>query len=200
MDARDIVAQLQQYRGRFSSEADIVDRFIILLKGSAPLPSSCFYRNYFTPGHCCGSAWIIDPLKRKTLLMHHKKLGKWLQPGGHADGEMILENVALREAIEETGAPGIALAGREIFDLDIHTIPPNGAEPEHLHFDARFLLVSDSTRPLTGSGEAHEVRWVPLDSVAALTSEESVLRMVRKTATDAGSAGLLAEKIRSQSR
>ena len=131
-------------------------------------------------GHITGSAWIISPDRRQCLLILHKKLGKWLQPGGHSDGSPDTWRVALREAEEETGLTP-TLASEAIFDLDIHEIPARGADPAHLHFDVRFVMWADASRPPSASDESNAIGWVPLAEVSRYTSEESVLRMVRKT-------------------
>jgi 8-oxo-dGTP pyrophosphatase MutT (NUDIX family) len=116
----------------------------------------------------------------EVLLLHHRKLGKWLQPGGHADGEMNLLAVALREAREETGLGSLAPWSSSIFDLDIHRIPVRGSEPEHLHYDLRFVIMAHEVAPLRINHESNSLAWVPLDRVRELTQEESVLRMCRK--------------------
>jgi 8-oxo-dGTP pyrophosphatase MutT (NUDIX family) len=131
-------------------------------------------------GHLTGSAWIVNQKGDEVLLLHHRKLGKWLQPGGHADGEMNLLAVALREAREETGLSSLTPWSTSIFDIDIHRIPARGNEPEHLHYDARFALVAHETEPLRMNDESNSLLWVPLERVRELTDEESLLRMCRK--------------------
>ena len=138
------------------------------------------------PGHVTGSAWIVSPDHRDVLLTHHRKLGRWLQLGGHADGERDLLAVALREAREESGmerfhvpagppgAPPLPL------DLDVHEIPARGAEPAHLHWDVRWLLVAAPGQRLVRSHESLDLRWVPRRELAAFVDEESQLRMERK--------------------
>jgi 8-oxo-dGTP pyrophosphatase MutT (NUDIX family) len=133
------------------------------------------------PGHLTGSAWIVDVLRSRVLLTHHRKLDKWLQPGGHADGDPDLLAVALREAREETGLTQLQLVASAVFDVDRHWIPPRGDTPGHWHHDLRFLIEADPAEPLVISDESHDLAWVELTQVAALNSEESMLRMVRKT-------------------
>ena len=84
-------------------------------------------------GHLTGSAWIVNKTRTKALLMHHRKLNRWMQPGGHADGELDLLAVALREAREESGLSSIEPVSGEVFDVDIHEIPPFKDIPAHYH-------------------------------------------------------------------
>ncbi len=136
------------------------------------------------PGHLTGSAWIVDPARRRVLLVQHRKLGKWLQPGGHADGDPDLLAVARREAREETGLTRLRTVSPGVFDADRHWIPPHGDTPGHWHLDLRFLLEADPFEPLVVSDESHDVRWVELAEVPALNSEEALLRMARKTSSE----------------
>jgi 8-oxo-dGTP pyrophosphatase MutT (NUDIX family) len=138
----------------------------------------CFERS--NPlGHVTGSAWLVDPSGSRVLLTHHKKLGKWLQVGGHADGERDVLAVALREAREETGIANLEPLSEEIFDLDIHRIPAHGVDPEHDHFDIRFAIRAGET-VFTVSDESNELAWVEIDRLSEYTQEESMLRMARK--------------------
>jgi 8-oxo-dGTP pyrophosphatase MutT (NUDIX family) len=139
----------------------------------------CFERTLLE-GHVTGSAWIVDWERTHVLLTHHGKLDKWLQLGGHADGDWNVLEVALREAREESGLSSIRAVGDGIFDVDIHAIPARGAEPEHFHYDVRYLLEADRGEELRMSSESKDLQWVAMERVAELTGEESVLRMVRK--------------------
>jgi 8-oxo-dGTP pyrophosphatase MutT (NUDIX family) len=113
--------------------------------------------------------------------MHHRKLGRWLQPGGHADGDADVLAVARREAQEETGLAEIVTVDPAIFDVDVHRIPARPGEPEHWHYDIRFLLGASREASLAASAEANGLAWVALDQIASLDTDASVLRMVAKT-------------------
>ena len=139
----------------------------------------CLVRSCLT-GHLTGSAWIVDATRTRTLLTHHRKLDKWLQPGGHADGEANLLGVALREAREECGV-AVRPVSTALFDVDRHLIPARGDVPAHHHYDLRFMLEADPAEPFTVTEESHDLAWIEIARVPGLNPEESMARMVRKT-------------------
>lgn len=110
-------------------------------------------------GHLTGSALVVDDDRERVLLLHHRKLGRWLQPGGHADGNGDLAGVALSEASEETGIEDLQLVAPAV-DADIHRIPTRGDEPEHEHFDLRFVVLAPPGAEPVGNHESTAVRWV----------------------------------------
>lgn len=134
-----------------------------------------------TLGHLTGSAWIVDPGRKRALLTHHRKLDKWLQPGGHADGDPDLRAVAMREAAEETGVRGLRFVSERIYDVDRHWIPARGEVPGHWHLDIRFMIEADPAQPLVVTDESHDLAWISLGDVTRLNPEESMSRLVRKT-------------------
>ncbi len=140
----------------------------------------CFERSHRS-GHITGSAWVVDLHRQKVLLTHHHRLNKWMQLGGHADGDPDILRVALREAREESGVQDIRSLSDSIYDVDVHEIPARGIEPAHCHYDVRFLFEADADLPLSITPESKALAWVRLDDVAGLTNERSVLRMVEKT-------------------
>ncbi|MBA3848559.1 MAG: NUDIX hydrolase [Opitutus sp.] len=140
----------------------------------------CLHRTCLE-GHLTASAWVVDAARSRVLLTHHRKLDRWLQLGGHVDGEADLLAAALREVREESGLRRARPVSVEIFDVDRHRIPARKTEPEHWHFDVRFLLEADPAETLTVSDESHDVAWVPLAELGRYSPEESLARMVRKT-------------------
>jgi 8-oxo-dGTP pyrophosphatase MutT (NUDIX family) len=132
-------------------------------------------------GHVTASAWILDAARTRTLLTHHRKLDKWLQLGGHVDGDPDVRRAALREAREESGLTSLCFVSEAIFDLDIHPIPARPGEPAHEHFDVRFAFEADPAEPLVVSAESKELAWVSLDALADYGADESVWRLARKT-------------------
>lgn len=135
-------------------------------------------------GHFCGSAWVVErptgtpPTAARVLLTHHRKLGRWLQLGGHADGETDLREVALAEAREESGLQTLELLP-EIYDVDIHEIPARPGEPAHLHLDVRYALLADAREPLVTSAESHALAWVAVVDLLGPGTEPSIARMAR---------------------
>ncbi|MEJ7644418.1 MAG: NUDIX hydrolase [Chryseolinea sp.] len=175
MDRNILIGLLKAYKTEDASDASFTTAFIDLLRHP-----NAFLRSHL-PGHITGSAWIVDQSGQFVLLTHHAKLNKWLQPGGHADGDENVLHVAFREASEETGIVSFKLVQDGIFDLDIHAIPARADFPEHLHYDVRFLLKADMQSTLLITEESHALSWVPIAKLAALTEHnESVLRMGRK--------------------
>jgi 8-oxo-dGTP pyrophosphatase MutT (NUDIX family) len=144
------------------------------------------WRDAFSPGHFTGSALVASHRRDRVLLMKHKFIGRWMQFGGHADGEPDLPRVALREASEESGfAEDSFTVCDGVFDIDIHPIPANPAksEPAHEHFDVRVLLQLDDTLPLPPNPGGLTLRWLPLTQAAALVAgEQGLLRMLAKLA------------------
>ena len=139
---------------------------------------SALSADHFDPGHVTASAFVVDSTRSRLLLIHHRNLGTWLQPGGHIDpGEDVL-TAAIREVEEETGVVGVPI-GDGVFDVDIHAIPPSGDRPAHNHYDVRFLLEATS-QDLISSDEVLGARWVPVTEVATLATDPSVLRAAAK--------------------
>ncbi len=136
-------------------------------------------RDHFEPGHLTASAFVLSPEGDAVLLIFHKKLGIWVQPGGHVEpGDADLEQAARREVQEEVGLE-LEPAAARVFDVDIHAIPARKAEPAHEHFDVRFCFRARS-RGYRVSDEVVDARWAALGAMEQLTTDESVLRAVRK--------------------
>jgi 8-oxo-dGTP pyrophosphatase MutT (NUDIX family) len=129
-------------------------------------------------GHLTGSAAVIDPSTRRVLLLFHAKVQRWLQPGGHADGDGNLARVALREAAEETGIAGLQVLTPAI-DLDVHVFHnAKDVEPDHLHLDVRHLVVAPPGAVPLGNEESEALRWCTLTELGALDVDPGTRRMV----------------------
>lgn len=134
----------------------------------------CFERD--NHGHVTGSVWLINHDHTHVLLTHHKKLDRWLQLGGHADGDHLIHSVAMKEAQEESGIEGLSLVTEEIFDIDIHAIPNKCA----YHYDIRYVIKAPQGAQYNVSEESHDLAWVALDKLTDYTTSRSVLRMAEK--------------------
>lgn len=177
----ELLGLLERYgRRRISPEERYsLERLVAFVKRRP----DCFERSLLE-GHVTGSAWILDHAKARCLLTHHKKLGMWLQCGGHADGDPDVLRVALREAEEESGIAGIEPLSTEIFDVDVHEIPANPKEPAHYHYDVRFALVAPAGAELVVSDESHALAWVRPEEIDRYQTDASVRRMAAKWAPD----------------
>ena len=152
-----------------------------LQSGGAP------YERSHPPGHFTGSAWLVSADGQRALLTHHRKLGRWLQLGGHADGDANLPRVALREAEEESGLVDLAV-DPAIFDIDRHAIPARGSEPEHWHYDVRFVVRAHGSEDFAVSEESLALSWKRVTDIAGDAAyDESLQRMAAKwLASNAG--------------
>jgi 8-oxo-dGTP pyrophosphatase MutT (NUDIX family) len=134
-------------------------------------------------GHLTGSAWLVSTNESCVLLTHHRKLNRWLQLGGHADGDSDLAKVALREAEEESGLRDL-IVEPEIFDLDRHCIPARGEEAEHWHYDVRFVVHARGSDVFSVSEESHALAWCDIATIANdPTMDASLRRMANKWMT-----------------
>jgi 8-oxo-dGTP pyrophosphatase MutT (NUDIX family) len=134
-------------------------------------------------GHLTASAVVVPTAGDRVLLLHHRKLGRWLQPGGHAEpGEGDPERIALREAWEETGIPGLALhpSAPRPLDVDVHPIPARGDEPAHRHLDLRYLVVApEEGVPRLAAAEARALRWFSWEELQTLELDPGLRRALR---------------------
>lgn len=128
-------------------------------------------------GHLTGSALVVDPKSRKILLLFHTKVQRWLQPGGHADGDANLARVALREATEETGIADLMVVTPAI-DLDVHVFrSATGAEPDHLHLDVRHLVLAPAGAVGEINHESEGLAWVALGDLPTYDVDPGTIRM-----------------------
>ncbi|QUH26538.1 NUDIX hydrolase [Serpentinicella alkaliphila] len=176
MNKMDLIKLINQYYP--DSEDEIKDKNSIIEFLSN---NDIFLGKGNTSGHITGSTWIVDKHKNKVLLTHHRKLGKWLQLGGHTEENENILDSALREAIEESGLTNLKVLSRDIFDVDVHLIPRRKNELEHYHYDIRFLIEADDTETIVISKESINLKWLPLSEIDLYSNEQSIKRMVKKT-------------------
>jgi 8-oxo-dGTP pyrophosphatase MutT (NUDIX family) len=166
---------LAKYADDFPDELD-AGEFGLFLAGNAPV----FLRANLH-GHFTGSAWLVSADGARVLLTHHRKLGRWLQLGGHADGDEDLARVALREAEEESGLSDLVIADPHIFDIDRHWIPARADEPGHWHYDVRFVVRATGSEDFAISAESLELAWLAVESIASDSDTDvSLRRMAQK--------------------
>lgn len=174
-DRASLVADLQHYAAVWPMEADAVQQFLAL----ASDPADPYVRERLD-GHFTGSAWLVNAAGTHLLMTHHRKLDRWLQLGGHADGDRDLAAVALKEAEEESGLTALVVEGG-IFDIDRHWIPERGDVPGHWHHDVRYVVRATGSEAFAVSDESHALAWreiAPmLDDPA---TDPSIRRMARK--------------------
>lgn len=139
----------------------------------------CFERT-LEIGHITASCWLVNHDNTKALLTHHKKLNKWLQLGGHCDGDSDVVRVALKEAQEESGLNAVKPISGEIFDISIHLIPQYKDVPEHYHYDIRFLLQATENKDVLVSEESLALMWINKDGTNLPPNSDSVSRMFTK--------------------
>jgi 8-oxo-dGTP pyrophosphatase MutT (NUDIX family) len=176
MDRATLKKNLENYRTPFEEEASFVSEFSELAK-----EDDAFLRSRLQ-GHFTASAWIVNNRRTHALLTLHKKLNRWLQLGGHADGNENLSEVAMKEAQEESGLTSLRFVDSGIFDIDKHLIPERNDVPEHFHYDVRFLLEAELNEPLTVSSESIDLAWISFEGVEDLVGpNSSILRMLEKT-------------------
>lgn len=172
-----LCAALRAYMQHHPERKETAERILRFVE----MTPDCFCRTH-AAGHITGSAWLLNPAGDKALLTLHRKLKRWMQTGGHADGDPDTLHTALREAEEESGISGIRPLSPAIMDVDIHTIPanPRKGEAEHLHYDIRYLLQAPREDYVISDESDALAWWAPADFAArAAETDEAVLRLFR---------------------
>lgn len=176
MKREPLLTLLDDYTIRYPLEREMAEQVAAFVRKY----ENCFERSLLC-GHITASGWIVNPGLTHAILIHHAKLDKWLQPGGHCDGDTDVLRVAQKEVFEETGLDAKPLT-ENIFDVDIHAIPERRDVPPHLHYDIRFLLAAEKKADnLPPNRETKETRWIPIESIDKFTGEPSITRMLAKT-------------------
>jgi len=165
---------LRNYRQHWPLEEASVALFLELLGDGAEA-----FRRERLAGHFTSGVWLVSADGARVLMTHHRKLERWLQLGGHADGDTDMARVALKEAQEESGLPGLAVDRDSIFDLDRHWIPERKGVPGHWHYDVRYVVRAGPDENYAVSEESHDLAWRSISELAS-DPDESLSRMARK--------------------
>ncbi|MBS0225351.1 MAG: NUDIX hydrolase [Proteobacteria bacterium] len=165
---------LRIHARRFPEQSRLADAYQELLEEGV----HAFVRERLD-GHFTGSAWLVSGDGSRVLLTHHRKLDRWLQLGGHADGDMDLRAVALKEAEEESGLTGLTV-DTDIFDLDKHWIPERGSVRGHWHFDARYIVRAGDNEAFVVSNESNALAWREIAGIANDASADASLRRMAR--------------------
>ncbi len=175
MKRNQLLQLLQNYFPKDQDEIRFKDEIIKFVNAH----EDCFERS-LAIGHITASAWLLNKDGSKALLMHHTKLDRWFQLGGHCDGDSDTCAVACKEAQEESGIIHIEPVNGKIFDIDIHFIPDNPREKGHWHYDIRFLVQVVSDEKVVQNNESKELRWISKNPAELPTDSPSVTRMFYK--------------------
>lgn len=161
IDIPSLVLLISEWQDPADGEALKSRELCLGMLRDTPMPLS---RDQFTPGHITGTACILHPYRSAVLLVHHRKLNRWLLPGGHveADIDRTVAETARREAEEEAGVQIDTALPPVLVGIDVHGIPGRKKEPFHLHHDLIFSYraISES---FTGSDEVRGLVWCGLE-------------------------------------
>ena len=189
MRRESLLAVLASYAPSNSQEAESLARIRRFLAA----PADPFHREN-PEGHITGSAVVARPDGSEFLLILHRKLGRWLQPGGHTEeSDDSVLGTALREAREETGLASFAVPPEDaILDVDVHPIPAHGKDAAHFHFDIRYLLVTAEAHDRAASEDpARPMHWATFEDAIAAGVDDSFARALDKArAKLAGGPGI----------
>ena len=177
-----LLERLRRHRAEDGKEAADLRRIVEFVAAHADP-----FDRRIADAHLTASAFVLSADGTRVLLLRHLKLDRWLQPGGHGDpGEARGEDVALREAWEETGIAGLHLhpAAPRPLDVDVHTVPARGSEPAHFHLDLRYLVVAPADASLSlRAEESSALQWFAWDGLDGLDLDEGLRRGLAKART-----------------
>jgi 8-oxo-dGTP pyrophosphatase MutT (NUDIX family) len=178
MTSDQLLRLLENHTSTFQAEQRFIQQTSIFIKNHTN-----FYQRSNLAGHVTGSAWILSPDFQSTLLIHHRKLEMWFQPGGHVDPtDQTIAKTAEREAREETGLGQLDIITDRIFDVDIHEIPARKEVPKHLHYDIRILCIAKDTTIRPSYEEVKGIKWLNIkEALEDQVNYPTVHRMLLKS-------------------
>lgn len=171
VDRTALINALMRYTPHDETERGYIGPFLELLD-----QPRCFYRDTF-PAHITGSSLLINADGDRVLMNHHKSLKKWLNFGGHADGDEDSLAVAIRETMEESGITSFKPLTADFIGIDIHPIPenPHKGEPAHFHYDVRYVMQMTGEQHPVISDESTRLQWMTFDEALALVCDNTPL-------------------------
>lgn len=172
----DLVKSLKDYKPFDSTETHSVKSILDFISST----DNAYSRSNLD-GHITGSAFLLSSDLNRILLTHQKASGRWLQFGGHSDGDANTLRVAVRETIEESGIKNFMLLTKEIFDVDVHSVPFRASknEPEHFHYDIRFVFTTEQESFII-SDESNDLKWFTFEEYRATMHREENIRFIKK--------------------
>ena len=173
-----LLKQFKNYKIENSSEKEVAEKYIEFLE---KIWEKWFYRENLE-GHFTASIVVVNEDITKTLLMHHKKLNRWLNFWWHADWEIDLENVAIRE-LEEEAWITISKSDllKDFIDLDLQIIPERKSEPEHFHYDVRYVVkIDENTKFIKQEEEVNDIKWFSIEELEKENLSPWVLKIIQK--------------------
>ena len=170
-----LIEEIRQYQIQYGNETETEQ-----ILGFLATADNLFGRDSVT-GHITCGAWILDPTLTKVILVRHRRLDRWIQPGGHIEPLETPFAGALREAVEETGIEQLIPWKEELFNLSVHLFPEGKDGSAHFHYDFRYLFFAPSDSELRAADETDGVAWVSLEQIQAYTDEATILGMAAKT-------------------
>lgn len=178
IDVPSLILSLSEWLDPFDGEAEKSRELCLGLLRETPSP---FARTQYTPGHITGTACILHPNRNSVLLVHHRKLDRWLLPGGHVEAglDSRVADTARREAEEEAGAQIDPTVRPQLVGIDVHGIPARKKEPFHLHHDLIFGFRAISPE-FVGSEEVRGLAWCPFDRFDAYHLPTPIRRAVQR--------------------
>lgn len=167
IDRNTLITELKNYHTHYAEERAYIGQFLDLLTNPR-----CYYRDCF-PGHITASSILINQAGDHILMNHHKSLNKWMNFGGHSDGDEDSLSVAIRETMEEAGVTAFKALSADFVDIDIHSIPENSkkGEPAHYHYDVRYVMQMTGEQQAVISDESLNLKWMTWAEARALTGD-----------------------------